>query len=69
MAKVIINQNRCKSCYLCIDACPKKCLRKSSKTGATGNYVVEFDESQNKCIGCCSCAITCPDLAITEVYR
>ena len=69
MAKVVINEKNCKSCYLCIDACPKGCLKKSNRTGATGNFVVEFDESENKCIGCCACAMTCPDLAITEVYR
>ncbi len=70
MAGIIINKNNCKACYLCIDVCPKKCIKKSSETDSTGNYIVEFAESEtSKCIGCKSCAIVCPDYAITEVYK
>lgn len=69
MAYITINDEKCKSCYYCIEACPKGIIKKSSKVGVTGNYVAEFDDPEGKCIGCKSCAISCPDLAITGVYR
>ncbi len=69
MPKAVINAERCKSCYLCIEACPRKLIRKSDISGQTGNSVVEFVDTENKCSGCGMCAISCPDLAITEVYR
>ena len=69
MPKVIINPDKCKSCYLCVAACPKKVLKISAVSGKTGNGIVEFDNSQNKCIGCALCAISCPDMAITEVIK
>lgn len=69
MAYIVIDENRCKSCYLCIDACPKKLIIKSEKTGSTSNFIVEFKDENNECLGCKCCAIACPDLAIKEVYK
>lgn len=69
MSYIKIDQEKCKSCYLCIDVCPKKLIQKSEKTGKTGNNVVEFKDENSQCIGCTQCALVCPDIAITEVYR
>jgi len=69
MPNVIIDPNKCKSCYLCVEACPKKVMKISNISGKTGNNIVEFDNSENKCIGCALCAISCPDLAIIEVTK
>ena len=69
MGRIVIDETKCKACYLCIDECPKKLLRKSSKTNKLGDYTVEFCDPKNECLGCAMCARRCPDLAITEVYR
>ena len=69
MAYITIDKNRCKSCYLCLNVCPKGLIKKSSETGITSNFIVEFCDKNNECIGCKSCALICPDLAITEVYK
>lgn len=69
MAYIVIDEKKCKSCYFCIDACPKGLIKKSDKAGCTGNLIVEFKDNNNECIGCKSCAISCPDLAIKEVYK
>lgn len=69
MPNVLIDKNKCKSCYLCVEACPNKLIRISSEAGKTGNNTVEFVNEDNKCTGCAMCAISCPDLAITEVNR
>ncbi len=69
MSYIKIDQDKCKSCYLCIDACPFKLIKKSNNTGSTGELTVEFSDSENKCVGCAQCAIVCPEIAITEVNR
>ncbi len=69
LAHITINQEKCKSCYLCIAACPKHLIKKSDKAGITSNYVVEFCDISKECIGCKACAVSCPHLAITEVFK
>ena len=69
MSYIKIDKNRCKSCYLCIDVCPKKLIKKSDEIGKSGEYIVEFCDNESKCIGCAQCALVCPDIAITEVFR
>ena len=70
MGKVVIDETKCKSCYLCVNACPKQVLSIGKNIGKTGNFLVEINkEKEKECIGCKSCALVCPDLAITEVYK
>ena len=64
---VKINTERCKSCGLCVHACPKKILAVGEIANAKGYYAVEIKDS-SLCIGCAFCALICPDLAL-EVYR
>ena len=69
MSYIKIDKNKCKSCYLCIDVCPKKLIKKSKEIGKTGEYIVEFNNKNSQCIGCAQCALVCPDIAITEAYK
>ena len=69
MAHIVIDGTKCKSCYLCIEACPKKIIKVSNIVGKTGSNIVEFFDDAHLCIGCGFCAMTCPDLAITEVHK
>ena len=68
MAKVTVNEDRCKGCGLCVDACPKKIVTMAKdRINAKGFHpatVIEMD----KCIGCAFCATMCPDVVI-EVER
>lgn len=64
---VKINTERCKSCELCVHACPKKILGIGEVANGKGYYAVEIKD-QSECIGCAFCALICPDLAF-EVYR
>jgi len=67
MAKVVILENVCKGCYLCINACPKKVLVESDSLNAKGYRPAKVSKPED-CIGCAMCATTCPDCAI-EVYK
>ena len=67
MAKIKIEKEKCKGCFLCVAVCPKELILVSRRLSTRGvNYVECIDEE--KCIGCGQCAIICPDCCI-EVYR
>lgn len=64
---VVIDQERCKGCNLCVVACPKKILALSHEVNHRGyNYCI--DTNPDECTSCTSCAIICPDACIS-VYR
>lgn len=64
MAKLIIDETRCKGCGLCTIACPQKLIKLSEKINAQG-YTPALLTSEEKCTGCALCAEMCPDVAIT----
>jgi 2-oxoglutarate ferredoxin oxidoreductase subunit delta len=66
MARIIVEGELCKGCYLCIHVCPKKSIRVSKKLNAKGYYPAEPDDTA-ECTGCESCMLVCPEMAV-EVY-
>jgi 2-oxoglutarate ferredoxin oxidoreductase subunit delta len=83
MAKIVISQDKCKGCFLCMSFCPKGLIKKSAKLNKRGLNFVEFSRQDNlskggippkagdkliECIGCMQCAVICPDCCI-EVYK
>jgi 2-oxoglutarate ferredoxin oxidoreductase subunit delta len=67
MAKIIIDQERCKGCELCIPVCPKHIIITSENFNKKGYYPAEQINPED-CTGCAFCALTCPDVAI-EVFK
>ena len=66
MAHIEVNSERCKSCQLCIFACPKNVIAVGKKVNSKG---YEYIEAVNdNCIGCMSCGRICPEGAI-NVYK
>lgn len=61
---VIFNENLCKGCGLCVNACPKKIITLTDKLNAKGYHPAGVTE-QEKCISCAFCATMCPDCVIT----
>lgn len=67
MSKLKFNIQLCKSCGLCVRACPKDVLEIGTQLNSSGaRYVVAVNEAA--CISCASCAVTCPDMVIS-VYK
>jgi 2-oxoglutarate ferredoxin oxidoreductase subunit delta len=65
---VIIDEDRCKGCGLCVSVCPHNVLRLSeNRFNAKGYRPVEAVNPE-ACIGCAMCATMCPDVVYT-VYR
>ncbi|MFH0828541.1 MAG: 4Fe-4S dicluster domain-containing protein [Candidatus Omnitrophota bacterium] len=67
MAKIIIDLEKCKGCFLCVEACPKKLIKLDEKLNKKGVNPVKFS-GEDECVGCCFCAMICPDCCI-EVYK
>jgi 2-oxoglutarate ferredoxin oxidoreductase subunit delta len=65
--RIVIDENRCKGCMLCIDTCRQTEIKLSSKINKAGYNIVEFCNA-GRCNACTLCGIICPDAAIT-VYE
>lgn len=65
--KIRIKAALCKSCGLCIEACPKGSIVISKKINEKSFFPAEYKKGKT-CTGCGLCAIVCPE-AIIEVYR
>ncbi len=64
MAKVIIDQERCKGCELCTTVCPKDIVvMVEDKLNLKGFHPAKVSDME-KCIGCGFCSIICPDCVI-----
>jgi 2-oxoglutarate ferredoxin oxidoreductase subunit delta len=64
---IVVLEERCKGCELCVPACPEDILVMSRRTNSKGWNVVDT-QAMEKCIACNLCALICPDRAI-DVYR
>ncbi len=63
MQKVEFDEERCKGCELCIDACPRNVLALAEHLNSKGfRPATVVNESQ--CTSCAFCAWMCPDVAI-----
>ena len=65
--KIRVDASRCKSCELCVVACPKKIMAVSDKKNELG-FKLAICTDENVCTGCLACAQVCPDVAI-EIVR
>ncbi|MGE5529937.1 MAG: indolepyruvate ferredoxin oxidoreductase subunit alpha [Patescibacteria group bacterium] len=65
--KLIIDEERCKGCELCLQFCPRGLLALADHFNAQG-YKPAAITDQEKCTSCALCARMCPETAI-EVYR
>jgi 2-oxoglutarate ferredoxin oxidoreductase subunit delta len=67
MAKIEIDELRCKGCGLCTIACPTGIVRLTDQPNLQG-YTPAVAPSQDRCTGCALCAEICPDVAI-KVFK
>lgn len=64
MAKIVIDEKRCKGCGLCSITCPKKLIALQDKINNFGYTPAVFVTDRGSCTGCALCAEICPDIAI-----
>ncbi|RKX75839.1 MAG: hypothetical protein DRP87_13590 [Spirochaetes bacterium] len=64
---ITINDDECKGCRLCVDACPKKCIVIGSNINLIGYQYARFE--QNGCNACGLCYYVCPEPGAVTVYK
>ena len=67
MVKLVIREERCKSCGICVDACPRGCLEITDRLNPQGYRPAGLKDPE-ACTGCAICARLCPDVVI-EVWK
>ncbi len=65
MAQVTFNEDLCKGCGLCVEACPKNILQLDKERLNSKGYHPATCVDKDQCIGCTQGATTCPDCVIT----
>ncbi len=69
MSFIIILEDECKGCQLCVPTCKFGLIRHTNnRVNKQGVFPVEFADPKGECNACMLCAIVCPDVAI-RVYR
>ena len=65
---VVVDEDRCKGCGLCVSVCPAHILELADdRFNAKGYRPIEVTDP-GACTGCATCATICPDVVFT-VYR
>lgn len=67
MPKVVVIEERCKGCEICVETCPKKALAMTKRINSKGYFVVGLAD-ESKCNSCTLCALMCPDVAL-HIYK
>ena len=62
--RVTIYSDQCKSCRLCVPACPVEIIGVDAETINVLGFNPVMVTEPEKCTGCATCAIVCPDIAI-----
>jgi len=64
---VVIDEEKCKACGLCVHFCPQKNLALSESINARGFHPARMMD-EDGCTACTHCALMCPDVCI-KVFR
>lgn len=66
---VVVTDERCKGCGLCVDACPPHVLAlDEGSVNAMGHHVVRLLDAEG-CTSCAKCARVCPDAVLAIFAR
>lgn len=66
--RIVINEERCKSCEFCSMVCPYELIEMAGYFNSKGYRPASFIDPEGRCTGCMLCAMICPEAGIT-VYR
>jgi len=64
---VLVDQEECKGCGLCVESCPPECLELLPELNAYGVHPAHY--TGEDCTGCGICFYCCPEPGAITVYR
>jgi len=64
---VRIDEDECKGCGLCVEACPPKAIHLSERLNHSGYRTAMY--AGKGCTGCGICFMACPEPGAITVYR
>jgi NAD-dependent dihydropyrimidine dehydrogenase PreA subunit len=62
-----VDQNECKGCGLCIEACPTHLIHMSERMNHYGYRTAEY--AGKGCTACGICSMSCPEPGAITVYK
>lgn len=65
--KVVVNQDECKGCGLCVESCPQKGMGLSPELNHYGVHPAM--QKADVCTGCGICYYVCPEPGAITVYK
>jgi NAD-dependent dihydropyrimidine dehydrogenase PreA subunit len=65
--KVVVNQDECKGCGLCVESCPPKGMGLSPELNHYGVHPAM--QMADVCTGCGICYYVCPEPGAITVYK
>lgn len=65
MARILVDEQVCKGCAMCVNACPLHLITLMKDVLNSKGYHPARLMEPGKCVGCAACATMCPDTAIT----
>lgn len=66
-AKVVVREDECKGCSLCIEACPEGVLYEQKHLNRLGYHPTDY--KGEGCTGCGICFYQCPEPGAITVYK
>jgi len=63
---IVITDDWCKGCGICIERCPLDALEESEKLNRRGVHPPQL-KANNNCNYCRLCELLCPDLAVAVI--
>ena len=64
---MVVREDECKGCGLCVDACPKDVIIVAKKLNKNGFHPAQY--IGEGCIGCGVCFYACPEPGAITVYK
>jgi 2-oxoglutarate ferredoxin oxidoreductase subunit delta len=67
VVEIIIDEEYCKGCNICVELCPKDVFESSGKINTRGYYTPIISRLE-QCDGCKICDLVCPEMSVILSY-
>lgn len=65
--RIEINSSECKGCRVCVETCPRECIKIGVEINMLGYQFAKFEK--HECTACGLCYYVCPEPGAITVYK